>query len=567
VTATVSAPRATAHAYDRLHRRSKTTDARGKDTTFGYNGREDLTSVADPRALLTTYPRNGLGDTLGLTSPDTGTATHAVDAAGNLKTRLDSRGVLASYDYDALNRLRGITYTQSGQPTQAFIWNYDQTGAGFSHGVGRLTSTQFPSGSATYAYDALGRLTSTTQIVQSVSTVALTTGYGYDAAGRITSITYPSGRVLHITHVGGVPVGLSVAPNAGSAAVALISNLVFEPQPGGNGPARSWLWHLNSGTLANERVFDTWGRLVRYPLGGAVRDITYDAADRISSYTHYNAVSGAAVPQLDQGFGYDELGRLISISTGPGSWVLGYDDNGNRTIVGYTPAGGGTNYRNYTTAANSNRLLSLNYPTKTFTHDAAGNTVQASDPWSAATATYDLAGRMSQLNSNPDLANYLFNQIAEHPAITLRRHLFGLFGAAEDRQPSMPPLTVNFGMGGQVGAWVLGVAFEGGAAFSLPFDTVCGYGQFSTIDGPQFVLAGGPVVGVSSGAPSPGLTKARGFTFFGGSGYLGNVQVLQTTEGDIQASRATVRGNFGKGAGAGYVESWQLMLCNKPPGN
>jgi YD repeat-containing protein len=49
-------------------------------------------------------------------SPDTGTATHTYDAADNLKTRTDSRGVLATYSYDALNRATGVVYSKSGQP-------------------------------------------------------------------------------------------------------------------------------------------------------------------------------------------------------------------------------------------------------------------------------------------------------------------------------------------------------------------------------------------------------------------------------------------------------------------
>ncbi len=384
---------ATSHDYDGLSRRFKTTDARGKPTAFGYNGREDLTSVIDPRGLVTQYPRNGLGDALNLISPDTGTATHTFDAAGNLLTRNDSRGVLATYVYDALNRLSSVTYSQSGQPNQSFIWNYDQTGPGFSYGIGRLTSTQFPSGSATYAYDALGRLVSTTQTVTSGTTVSLSTGYGYDAAGNVTSITYPSGRVLYIPHSGGQPTGMSLAANATAGAVAMISNLDFEPSPGGTGPARAWNWQLNSGAMAHTRVFDVYGRMVRYPLGGALRDLTYDAADRIASYTHWNANTGAAVTVLNQGFGYDELGRLTTITTGSGSWSIGYDDNGNRTAVSNTGPEGPTT-RNYATSPSSNRLDGLDNPARSLTYDAAGNVVTDAQATQSITAEFDLSGRM-----------------------------------------------------------------------------------------------------------------------------------------------------------------------------
>jgi YD repeat-containing protein len=70
------------------------------------------------------------------------------------------------------------------QPTQAHTWAYDQTGPGFSHGVGRLTSTQYPGGHTRYGYDAQGRLTSTTQQLETESLLSLQTAYGYNAAGH-----------------------------------------------------------------------------------------------------------------------------------------------------------------------------------------------------------------------------------------------------------------------------------------------------------------------------------------------------------------------------------------------
>lgn len=389
----------TSHDYDALSRRSKTTDARGKPTSFGYNGREDLTQITDPRLLVTTYPRNGLGDATGLTSPDTGTATHTVDAAGKLLTRTDSRGVLATYGYDALNRLTSVTYSQSGQANRAFVWTYDQTGAGFSYGIGRLTSTQFPAGSATYGYDPLGRLVTTTQTVTTDTAVSLTTGYGYDGAGRVTSITYPSGRVLSIPYSGGQPTGMSLAPNGTDAAVVLMSGLSFEPGPGGLGPASAWNWQLNSGTMAYTRVFDVYGRMVRYPLGGALRDLTYDAADRIASYTHWDANSGASVTALNQSFGYDETGRLTQITTAVGSWTIGYDDNGNRSVVSYDGPGGSST-RNYVTSTSSNWLQSLDNPARSLTYDAAGNLLADTQGTLSVSPVIDLSGRVCSISTS-----------------------------------------------------------------------------------------------------------------------------------------------------------------------
>lgn len=396
---------ATTNSYDSLNRRSQAIDARSKTTRFSYTGQDDLSQVTDPRNLVTRYPRNGFGDATGLISPDTGTQNFTLDAAGNLLTRIDARGVSDTYGYDPLNRLKSVVYNQSGQPTQSILWGYDQTGPGFSNGIGRLTSTQFAwpglySGWATYAYDAKGRLLNTVQSVSSPgSSATLSTGYGYDAAGHVVSITYPSGRVLNIPHSGGQPLGMSLTAAGGGTTSSLLTDLQFEPGPGGQGPARSWNWQLDSGTLAHARVFDSVGRMVRHPLGGAVRDISYDAADRIIGYTHWNAISGSPVAALDQGFGYDEVDRLTTVTTSVGSWSIGYDDNGNRTVVVQNTVNGAVT-RNFTTDVASNRLLALDNPPRTFSPDAAGNVVADNTAGLSTAMLIDPSGRIARFDAS-----------------------------------------------------------------------------------------------------------------------------------------------------------------------
>lgn len=388
---------ATTNTYDALNRLTDSTNAKSGKTQFGYNGREDLTQVTDPRNLVTQYPRNGLGDATSLVSPDTGTATHTYDAAGNLKTRTDSRGVLATYSYDALNRLSGVVYSQSGQTSLSYGWAYDQTGAGYSNGVGRLTSATHPVGSSQYAYDSQGRLLTETQRVNATSganaaQISSTVGYTYDAAGNLTSLTYPSGRKLIVGYNGGQPTSLGLAPDGSSAASTLISQIQWEPFGG----PRTWQWQMTSGTQQHTWLYDSSGRLVRQNLGSNLRDISYDAADRITGYKHYDATTGAAQTALDQSFSYDELGRLTGVVTSTASWSIGYDANGNRTSVTLNGVAS-----TYTTATTSNRLTSTTNPARSFGYDNAGNTT--SDSYSA---TYNLAGRMATLTKAGTTATY-----------------------------------------------------------------------------------------------------------------------------------------------------------------
>ena len=386
-------------SYDMLNRRKDATDAKNGVTQFGYDGLDRTTSIKDPRQNTTSYPRNGLGDMTQLVSPDTGTANNTYDAAGNLKTRTDSRGVLATYGYDALNRLTSVVYTKTGSPTQSYTWAYDETGTGFSNGIGRLTSTSHPTGSTQYAYDSLGRLIADTQKVKLAAganslPVSTVVGYGYDAAGHVTSITYPSGRKLSITYSGGQPSAIALAKNANATPSTLISQIQFEPFGG----VKSWQWQLTSGTQLHERTTDGYGRIVRYRLGANLRDISYDQADRITAYTHYAAAGGAPQPSLDQSFGYDELGRLTSITTATASWGIGYDANGNRTSLTLNGS-----QSVYTTPATSNKLASITNPARSFGYDNAGNTTSDTAGY---TSTYDLANRLATLTKAGVTATY-----------------------------------------------------------------------------------------------------------------------------------------------------------------
>lgn len=398
---------ATSSTYDRLSRRTATVDAKLGITQFAYNGQGQLTAVTDPRVLMTQSPRDGFGQAGQLISPDTGMAVHAYDTAGNLTSRTDSRGVLASHTYDALNRRTSTTLSKAGQPSQGFIWTYDETGGFFSNGIGRLTTATFPDGSASFAYDALGRPTQVRQILSpstnvNPQAVVLYTSYGYDAAGNLSSLTYPSGRKLTLSYGGGLLSGLSLARDTISSAVPMITGAQHAPF----GSPERWNWAMNSGTLAHERVFDSSGRVIRHPLGDLVRDVSYDAAGRITAYTHYVAATGATAPSYDQQFSYDQLDRLTKVVTAQTIWDYTYDANGNRTSVALnngTPGG-------YTIASTSNRINAVAAPPITFSYDAAGNLTSDG----SFTLSYDLAGRLSTLaHASQSTSSYSYDNAGQ----------------------------------------------------------------------------------------------------------------------------------------------------------
>ena len=227
--------------YDPLNRLTKITNALAGITQYAYNGVDQLVSVTDPKSLITSYTVDGLDNQKQQISPDTGTTNSTYDAAGNLKTSTDARSKVSSYSYDALNRVTGVTFSDT-TPTLGYL--YDDITLG-NFGKGRLTKITDATGNTTYKYDIQGRLI---QKTQTTGTVVKTIGYGYDTVGRMSSMTYPSGKVLsYAFDVQGRIASMAVN------AVNLVSNITYQPF----GPAKSWTW---SGGPVQTRAFDLDGR-------------------------------------------------------------------------------------------------------------------------------------------------------------------------------------------------------------------------------------------------------------------------------------------------------------------
>jgi YD repeat-containing protein len=394
-------------AYDTLNRAKSVTDAASGVTQFTYDGQDRTTQVTDPRGLQTKSPRNGLGGVTQLISPDTGTTANTYDVLGRVKTRTDSRGVLTTYTYDLEKRLTAIVHSQTGKPSETFSWGYDQVGAAYSYGINRLTSINSPAASSQYMHNAWGEVLKDTQFFKTATganatQISLAVTYTYSAAGQLTNITYPSGRKLTLTYPpqSDLVTAISLAKDSTAAATPLISNLQWEPF----GPPSAWDWMLAAGPQKYERIYDLAGRITRLPLGNVIRDISYDAASRISAYTHYDAATAASQPALNQSFGYDALGRITSVSANASSWSFAYDANGNRTSV--TQNGVASSYANATT---SNKLTAITNPANSLVYDVAGNTITTSQ----YSATHDLSGRMATLSKGGITTTYSYNNAGQ----------------------------------------------------------------------------------------------------------------------------------------------------------
>jgi YD repeat-containing protein len=311
------------------------------------------------------------------TSPDTGLTTNTYDSGGNLKTSTDARGAIATYGHDALNRVTSAEYKVVTTIDQTIAFTYD---AG-TYGKGRRTDASDADHSMQWVYDALGRVTSKTQTVGSVSK---SVGYGY-TNGNLTTLTTPSGQSVVYGYNANNQI-TSITINGST----LLSGVSYEPF----GPVKGWTWG-NSSTMS--RTFDTDGKVTAIASAG---DKTYGYDDAFRT----TGITDAITPANSYTYGFDDLDRLTSaVKTGTTrGWT--YDANGNRlSETGASPS-------TYTISSTDNRVSTIaGAVSRTYGYDAAGNTLT----YSNITATYNNRGRMSSLTKGATTATFTHNALGE----------------------------------------------------------------------------------------------------------------------------------------------------------
>jgi RHS repeat-associated protein len=376
--ATIAAPlsRTTTDVYDALNRLNLITDPANGYTHLQYDTSDRLTAVVDPRNLTTSYAYGGLGDQIGQASPDTGQTVNTFDAAGNELTSTDARGAVATYVYDALNRVTSVAYSNGGTTDQTISFTYDSG----TNGKGRLTGASDANHSMSWSYDGLGRVTGKGLTVGSVN---LSVGYGYTSGDR-TALATPSGQSVVYGYNGNHQI-TSVAVNS----TTVLTGVTYEPFGGVNG----WSWGDGSTTT---RTFNGDGLVSQIVTAGVTLGYGYDNANRISGIT--NSSNSA----LTWSYGYDVLDRLTSASTSSVSDGWTYDADGNQlTQTGTTAISFSVNSANNQLSATTGSLV------RAYSYDAAGNTVG----YAALAFSYNDRGRMAVTSGGS--TDYLYNALGQ----------------------------------------------------------------------------------------------------------------------------------------------------------
>lgn len=175
------------YVYDALDQLTQTS--RGTDTfSYGYDGAGNVTRRTYPDGRVIDYSYDDDGPMAAVTSLARAT-TYLYDAAGNLtQTTLPTgNGYTETRTYDRAARLTEVRNAKSGTTLSFAQYAYDP--------VGNPTSTTTISGTTTYGYDLLDRLTS-------ASGGGLDLSYVYDAVGNRASETRPTGTTTYTYNAG-----------------------------------------------------------------------------------------------------------------------------------------------------------------------------------------------------------------------------------------------------------------------------------------------------------------------------------------------------------------------------
>jgi YD repeat-containing protein len=256
--------------------------------------------------FLTTYQYDTLGDLIGVqqgsvsrsfvydsasrlvsaTNPESGTVCRQYDAAGNVVTRIrpaPNQGnpqvtVTASYNYDLLNRLTRISYSDSVTPT--VTKHYDSSselGIPLNNTLGRLSAEYVTSpggqllSGVVYSYDPLGHVTDNSQCTPQNcgAGMAFPLQYSYDLLGK--PLTASSGQGATFSY------GYNTAGRLATMAT-------------------SWSDPNHPGVLFSGAQYNPLGALSAASLGGAISEgFGYDKRGRITSYTSSVIQPGASL--------------------------------------------------------------------------------------------------------------------------------------------------------------------------------------------------------------------------------------------------------------------------------
>lgn len=358
-----------------------TTPASNSSITYGAN--TYVTTMTDEEGRVTTYTRDSRGRPISIAEAsgtvDERTTTIAWHATFNAPVSIVRSGLTESRTYTATGQLETVTLTDTTSGTvpysttgQTRTWNYTWAANGRLVSInGPLPPDAWNNDDVTsFTYDSSGNLLTATNALGQVTTFA-----GYDSGGRPGTMTDPNGIVTAYAYDQLGRVTSINVKHPSNSALDAVTTMTYDA-----------VGQVTSMTLPSTDTlfidYDAAGRVTAMRAATGERwAYSYDAAGNVLSEAVKRA-NGATSRQVKRTF--DELGRQIAETTGPGHterWS--YDKLGN-VVQDVSPNG------HATTAAFDalQRVVTTLAPdggTTATAYDAQDNAVSSTDPVSVTT--------------------------------------------------------------------------------------------------------------------------------------------------------------------------------------
>ena len=170
----------TTYTYDSDNERTKVKEANGTVTETEYDSMGQVKSQTDGNKHVTKYKRNSLEEVTEVVNPLEKRTIKEYYPAGNLKKLTDPEKRTTTYTYDPANQLTEVSYSSGNPSTVKYEYNKD----------GERTKMMDGTGTTTYAYDQLDRMTETENGHKEVIK------YEYNRGNQQAKITYPNGKAV-----------------------------------------------------------------------------------------------------------------------------------------------------------------------------------------------------------------------------------------------------------------------------------------------------------------------------------------------------------------------------------
>ncbi|MCU1264914.1 MAG: repeat-associated core domain protein [Acidobacteria bacterium] len=392
-----------------------------------------------------------------LTGNNSWSRSYTYNSQGKIIDAGDARSIHTTFNYDGLNRVSTVTYSDGTTPALAYI--YDQARSPYLN-AGRLTTMSTaalgaaPSTATEYDYDLLGHVAAHRQ---KVGATTYSMGYTYNLAGELLSETYPSLRTMNYAY----DEAGRLASFSDNNNVTYANTFSYAPHGGllsenfGNTAIHSMTY--NNAFQPNKIALSLGGsEQQRYNYSYGQVNQTDGSVDTTKNNGQIGRIDGyiSNTKQWDQRFSYDPLARLTDAAEYRGDNAaqiykahydydrfgnrFQYQNNVNLNYVTLQPSDinqatnrfistGGTpvTYDNNVTNGPGNVTNDGKFRGLSYGYDGNSRQTSASGIGVSQTAVYDCAGQRVQTTANSVTRSMVYDifgqDIADYLGSTLER--------------------------------------------------------------------------------------------------------------------------------------------------